>query len=75
MIRFHIILSLVFLLVATTTTSTSRLTAVPPAAFSGQMEQLFVPSTTLSPAATDQLQSEKRRVPTGSNPLHNKRKV
>ncbi|KAI3789475.1 hypothetical protein L2E82_02272 [Cichorium intybus] len=75
MIRFHITLSFLFLLFATTTTS--RFNALPPAvAFPGPLhstEQLFIPSIAMPPASSD-LNSEKRRVPTGSNPLHNKRK-
>ncbi|KAJ0493713.1 hypothetical protein HanRHA438_Chr12g0557501 [Helianthus annuus] len=69
MIRFHIILSLLFIILFASTTTFN---ALPPALFSGR--PLHPSSTTMPPASTG-LQSEKRRVPTGSNPLHNKRKL
>ncbi|CAH1425781.1 unnamed protein product [Lactuca virosa] len=81
MIRFHIILSFLFLLFATYSsaiTSSSRFKALPPAAFPGHLhatEQLFLPSTTTMPPAdsTDLIRSEKRRVPTEYSSYHKQR--
>ncbi|KAF5758836.1 hypothetical protein HanXRQr2_Chr16g0734011 [Helianthus annuus] len=69
MTRFHIILSLTFLLFTATSTTLTLRTPPPPVAAT---RQLFRPSRTVPPMSNE-LESDKRRVPTGPNPLHNKR--
>ncbi|KAM0955819.1 hypothetical protein ACFX13_024769 [Malus domestica] len=48
-----------------------------PSPSSARSQQVFRPSVTSAPSTRDHearnFESEKRKVPTGSNPLHNKR--
>ncbi|KAK9284842.1 hypothetical protein L1049_024022 [Liquidambar formosana] len=70
--RFHLFLFLAFLLF-----TTPRIEAIRPRSFSSpsaRNQQVFHPweSAPIGEKAGE-FESEKRRVPTGSNPLHNKR--
>ncbi|KAL5729857.1 hypothetical protein ACHQM5_002750 [Ranunculus cassubicifolius] len=71
--RFHLCLLLAVILLSISPTLHASRKALSPSIKAQLQQQVFHPPITTTIGDARDIESEKRRVPTGPNPLHNRR--